>query len=753
LNLLLLYLALKFGVMIKRFTFFIAFVFIGLSTIAQLPQGSLAPNFTGTDLDGNEWTLYDILDEGKSVLLDFSATWCEPCWDYHNQGVFKSLYSQYGPDGTDEMMLFFIEPDSLTNNACLYGETNCDGGSLGNWIEGTNYPIIENAAAGELYNIVSFPTLYHICPSRTVTQFDFYATEDDLYELTKNCPQPSGTNNASIVKYTGFSGYFCNSSTFTPSVDIQNFGTETITEVTLDLFVDDILVESINWSESLETFELKNASFSEIMTDKDTEIKIEVTKVNNQTDEDNSNNEVTAQLQLGADLDNNFVTLELLTDDAGAETYWELIGQDGIAYYTGGNPAAVGGISTGEAYENNELINAKLPLPVDGCYELKVYDFYGDGICCGYGSGYFNLLDSNGELIYEGGEFGEMDAYPFAISSGEIFKDNASIVNFNNRQANFCFEYKFTPELTIQNVGGNEITSLAIDVLGDEELIYTYTWSGNVASGNYLFLNDMEEIILNETTALTYTIKNVNGNTDENEYKNSSKAIFDKKTTEAKKVTFEMQLDNYAYEIYWQLSNGVGDIIAYGGNELVGPNGAGVQIATPYDAGAYGEGALISEEFELPEITDCYEFLVVDDYGDGIFDPYYGATYYRIVDEDENVLYNFEAQNVSFSATNLRFGKIGTTSVAEIDFLNGFEVFPNPAVNKLHIGLNLAKSKQVNIEILNALGQQVKIVEHKKLLTGKQLLDVDINDLKTGMHFIRLISKSTYTTKKFNIIK
>jgi len=739
--------------MIKRFTFFIVFVFINLSTTAQLSPGSLAPNFTGTDLDGNEWTLYDILDEGKSVLLDFSATWCEPCWDYHNQGVFKSLYTQYGPDGTDEMMLFFIEPDSLTNHACLFGEMDCDGGSLGNWIDGTNYPIIENVLAGELYNVVAFPTLYHICPSRTVTEFDFYATEDDLYELTKNCPQPSGANNASIIKYAGFSGYFCNSATITPSVDIQNFGTDVITEVTLDLYVDDILVESINWSESLETFELKNASFSEIMADSDTEIKIEVTKVNNQPDEDSSNNEVTAQLQLGADLDNNFVTLELLTDDIGAETYWELIGEDGTAFYTGGNPVAVGGIDNGESYDDNEMITAKLPLPADGCYELKVYDLYGDGICCYYGSGYFSLLDSNGELIYEGGEFGELSAYPFAISSGEIVKDNASIVDFINRKDNFCFEYTFTPQLTVQNVGGNEITSLDIDVIGDDELIYTHTWSGNATSGDYLFLNDMKEILLDETTALTYTIKNVNGNTDENEYKNSSIATFDKKTTESKKVIFEMQLDDYAHEIYWQLSNGVGDIIASGGNETVGPDGAEAQVATPYDPGVYSQGALISEEFELSEITDCYELLIVDDYGDGIFDPYYAATYYRITDEDENVLYNFEALDVSFSTASLRFGKIGTTSIANIDFLNGFEIFPNPALDNLHIELNLAETNQVNIEILNALGQQVKIVEQEKFLIGKQLLDVDISDLKTGMHFIRLTSKSGVISKKFNVIK
>jgi len=49
---------------------FFALFFLYGCVMAQLPPGTLAPNFTGTDLDGNTWTLYDILDEGKSVLLD-----------------------------------------------------------------------------------------------------------------------------------------------------------------------------------------------------------------------------------------------------------------------------------------------------------------------------------------------------------------------------------------------------------------------------------------------------------------------------------------------------------------------------------------------------------------------------------------------------------------------------------------------------------------------------------------------------------
>ena len=46
----------------------LAFVFLNsfivFNTFAQLPNGSIAPNFTITDIDGVQHELYDILDQG-----------------------------------------------------------------------------------------------------------------------------------------------------------------------------------------------------------------------------------------------------------------------------------------------------------------------------------------------------------------------------------------------------------------------------------------------------------------------------------------------------------------------------------------------------------------------------------------------------------------------------------------------------------------------------------------------------------------
>jgi len=133
---------------------------------AQLPDGAIAPNWTLTDLDGNSHNLYDVLESGQHVILDFGATWCGPCWNYHQSGILDDLHHDYGPDGTNEIRVFMIEADGGTNDACLYGQPGCSGGTTGDWVTGTDYPII-NLSGADLgvendYDINYYPTLYAI---------------------------------------------------------------------------------------------------------------------------------------------------------------------------------------------------------------------------------------------------------------------------------------------------------------------------------------------------------------------------------------------------------------------------------------------------------------------------------------------------------------------------------------------------------------------------------------------------------------
>ena len=120
----------------KAFALFCTLLLLRPPVHAQLPSGSVAPNFKSTDLKGNEWELYELLRQNKIVVLEAMATWCPPCWNYHNSGALQSLYTRYGPEGTDKLRVLLVEGDKETTTDCLLGLPGCDKGTLGNYTDG-----------------------------------------------------------------------------------------------------------------------------------------------------------------------------------------------------------------------------------------------------------------------------------------------------------------------------------------------------------------------------------------------------------------------------------------------------------------------------------------------------------------------------------------------------------------------------------------------------------------------------------------
>lgn len=241
----------------------VALALLSLSGTAQVKVGDVAPDFNLSDVNGIPQHLYSILDSGYTVILDMGAAWCGPCWDAHESHVFDSLTTHYGKNGTispGKVKVLFVECEYRNTTAQLYGinGTGNATNTMGNWVAGTNYPIIDNNSLNPSYTYIGIPSFTVICRDRFVMHtgagFDPAVQTAESYWMdiiNRQCPAyaPSATVDAKAVLYNGPTSFICSG---TPPIRFQNYSTTSnITAATINIYSGPALMATYGWTGSL----------------------------------------------------------------------------------------------------------------------------------------------------------------------------------------------------------------------------------------------------------------------------------------------------------------------------------------------------------------------------------------------------------------------------------------------------------------------------------------------------------------------
>ncbi|HEY0031414.1 MAG TPA: redoxin domain-containing protein, partial [Bacteroidia bacterium] len=123
-----------------------------------------AVDFTVTDTDGNTHNLFNILNSGKYVCMDFFFTTCGPCQT--TCPFYKETFTNYGCNTQD---VFFISIDNGDTDAEVDAyEAAYLGGSAG-------FPAVSGVNGGgnavvSTYGISAFPTYILIAPSHAIIE-------------------------------------------------------------------------------------------------------------------------------------------------------------------------------------------------------------------------------------------------------------------------------------------------------------------------------------------------------------------------------------------------------------------------------------------------------------------------------------------------------------------------------------------------------------------------------------------------------
>ena len=147
----------------KKLLLFLIALTLGFGVKAQCPL-TTAVDFTATDCHGTEVHLFDILDGGQYVLIDFFFTTCGPC-----QQATPNIVQSYYSFGCNMHDVFYMEiSTSDANAACQTWAANY----------GVEYPTIATTGGGNgicnQYQISYYPTVILIAPDHSIVIQDLW---------------------------------------------------------------------------------------------------------------------------------------------------------------------------------------------------------------------------------------------------------------------------------------------------------------------------------------------------------------------------------------------------------------------------------------------------------------------------------------------------------------------------------------------------------------------------------------------------
>ena len=345
-------------------------------------------------------------------------------------GLFIS-YITTNPNDANEV---FVTLSGFTSGQKVYKTTNGGttwtniSGTLPNipancivYQNGTNDGIYVGTDAGVFYrdeNTGVWQPYMNALPKVVVTELEIHYLTGRIYASTYgrglwsaplfSLPQ----NDAAIVALNAPVGTYCNN-TITPQVQVLNVGSDAITSLQFEYAVNGGAFQNFSWTGSILSSATVNINLPSISPPTGAlDFEVNIITVNGVVDDNAANNSAASIAYItGGD---NFLTFHLLTDCYPEETTWE-IKQGSTTIYSGGN------------YNGSTLNDVPLCLP-DGCYDLIVYDTYGDGLSsslCPDGN-YYITDDGTGATILS------MTAANFQFQATQTFCLDSSLPGCTN---------------------------------------------------------------------------------------------------------------------------------------------------------------------------------------------------------------------------------------------------------------------------------------------------------------------------------
>lgn len=385
-------------------------------------------------------------------------------------------------------------PESQTSNfGCPSNQTTCDGNQdmVENYMDYTDDDCMNTFTANQATRM---QTVMGVSPRRST--------------LGQNgsCNLATDPDNIGVSTITSPTGTIC-ASNFTPQVTITNYGTNSVSSFTLTYNIDGSGSQTYNWTGTLAVGQSVTITLTALTTTNGSHTFNATTSLpNGVTDTNTSNDASSSSFSITAT--GQEIHLLIDTDCWGEEVAWELFDDQGSLLLTGGNQNITTPVTTTQttttadpgAYGSEVHIDEELCL-ASGCYDLIMWDAYGDGMngsasqgCTTDGD--FSVEDAVGTVLASmqaaNADYGHSETVSFCIGSTESIDElvNGGVVIYPNPSEGI-FNVVLSGEasgvnVTVLDISGRVVMEqskdenmFAIDLSGAAAGTYTVVISGN----------------------------------------------------------------------------------------------------------------------------------------------------------------------------------------------------------------------------------------------------------------------------------
>ncbi len=221
----------------------------------------------------------------------------------------------------------------------------------------------------------------------TMTQ----GTEEAIYPIISNVAAASGIS--------------C-STTRTLKLDLVNGGLDELTSLKYQVKVGNAEPVEFTWEGSIASYQGSSIEIDVEIPFGTHAVEVSIVEANGTAYEFTKTGSVTtnewAAVELEETAETEELTIEIMQDKYGNQITWELLASDMTVLASGGPyTMLVGGGSATQLHIEKATVNN------GDCVKFVIRDAVGNGICCSFGEGYYQIKDSKGNVVVDGdGDFG-----------------------------------------------------------------------------------------------------------------------------------------------------------------------------------------------------------------------------------------------------------------------------------------------------------------------------------------------------------